>query len=178
MMGDQYELYSVIRLDNLHDAGSLTGMIGASMVDINHPDCGPAPGGNQTYLYPGDASMSAVIAEPDTDGVPARIATDQVEMRSGTGDYFTHFGYLPAGSYRIAFTCSGEWDNDGDDDYPSGPDGRLDFQKIFRSGSCDRRADSPARSRSVDYRYSCGFRRNLDHIPGNQLRKRRQTIPQ
>ena len=135
MMGDQYELHSAIRLVNMHDAGGLTGMIGASMVDINHPDCDPAPGGNWAYLYPDDASIPDDIAEPDTDGVPGPIATDQVEMQSGTGEYFYHFGYLPAGSYRIAFTCSGEWDEDGDDDYPSDPDGRFDFQKFSDSAA-------------------------------------------
>lgn len=130
MMGDWYELHSAVRLINMHDAGGLTGMIGASMVDLNHPDCDPAPGGNWAYLYPGDASMPDDIAEPDTDGVPGPIATDRVEMQSGSGDYFYHFGYLSASSYRIAFTCSGEWDEDGDEDYPSDPDDRFDFQKF------------------------------------------------
>ena len=128
MMGDQYELRSAMRLVDMHDAGGLTGMIAASMVDINRPECDAASGGNWAYLYPGDTSMPDDIAETDTDSMPGPIATDRVEMQSGTGDYFYHFGYLPAGSYRVAFTCSGEWDEDGDDDYPSDPDGRFDFQ--------------------------------------------------
>ncbi|MEX0915096.1 MAG: DUF4382 domain-containing protein [Wenzhouxiangellaceae bacterium] len=130
MMGDEYELLSAMRLINMHDAGGLTGMIAAAMVDVNHADCDPAPGGNWAYLFPDDAAAPDDIADPDSDGVPGPIATDRVEMESSTGDYFYHFGYLRAGAYRVAFTCSGEWDENGDDDYPSDPDGRFDFQKF------------------------------------------------
>lgn len=128
MMGDQYELYSAMRLVNTEDAGGLTGMIDASMIDINHPDCDQAPGGNWVYLFPGDVTVPDDVAEPEADGVPGPITTDRVEMDPATGDHFYHFGYLPTGSYRIAFTCSGEWDEVGDDDYPADPDGRFEFQ--------------------------------------------------
>jgi hypothetical protein len=128
MMGDYCEVNSAMRLVNMDDAGGMTGMVEASMIDINHPDCDPASGGNWAYLFPGDASVPDDIAEPDSDGIPGPIATDRVEMDPGTGDHFYHFEYLPGGSYRIAFTCSGEWDEEGDDDYPSDPDGRFNFQ--------------------------------------------------
>lgn len=128
MMGDQYELHSAMRLVNMDGAGGVTGMVDASMIDINYPDCDPALGGNWAYLFPGDATDPDDVAETESDGVPGPIATDRVEMDPGTGDHFYHFGYLPAGSYRIAFTCSGEWDEAGDDDYPSDPDGRFDFR--------------------------------------------------
>ena len=49
-------------------------------------------------------------------------------MDPGSGDHGYHFGFLPEGTYRVAFTCSGEWDEAGDDDYPSDPDGKFDFQ--------------------------------------------------
>jgi hypothetical protein len=128
MMGDQYELHSAMRLVHMDGAGGLTGMVDASMVDVYHPDCDPAPGGNWVYLFPGDAVDPDDVAEPESDGLPGPMATDRVEMDPGSGDHFYHFGYLPAGSYRIAVTCSGEWDEAGDDDYPSGPDGRFNFQ--------------------------------------------------
>lgn len=135
MMGDQYELHSAMRLVHMDDAGGLTGMIDASMVDINHPDCDPEPGGNWAYLFSGDAVDPDDVAEPESDGVPGPMATDRIEMDPASGDHFYHFGYLPAGSYRIAVTCSGEWDEAGDDDYPSDPDGRFDFQMF--SGPMD-----------------------------------------
>jgi hypothetical protein len=127
MMGGQYELHSAMRLVNMEDAGGLSGMVAASMIDINHPDCDSTPGGNWAYLFRGDAAVPDDIAEPDSDGVPGPLAADRVEMDPATGDHLYHFGFLSPGSYRMAFTCSGEWDEDGDDDYPSDPDGRFDF---------------------------------------------------
>jgi hypothetical protein len=135
MMGDRYELHSAMRLINMDNAGGLSGMVAASMIDINHPDCDSAPGGNWAYLFPGDATVPDDIANIDSDGVPGPMATDRVEMDVATGDHYYHFGFLSPGSYRIAFTCSGEWDEDGDDDYPSDPDGRFDFQMF--SGPMD-----------------------------------------
>jgi len=101
---------------------------GQSHIDINHPDCDSAPGGNWAYLFPVDAVIPDDVAEPESDGVAGPLAADRVEMDPATGDHFYHFGFLSPGSYRIAFTCSGEWDEDGDDDCPSDPDGRFDFQ--------------------------------------------------
>lgn len=128
MMGDQFELHSAMRLINMEDSGGVNGLIEPAMIDVNHPDCDDAAGGNWAYLFPGGTSEPDDIAELDSDSRPGPMATDRVEMNPGTGEHFYHFGYLPAGSYRIAFTCSGEWDEDGDDDYPSDPDGRFDFQ--------------------------------------------------
>ncbi len=121
-------LFRSMRLINMDVAGGMTGMVDASMIDINHPDCDAAPGGNWAYLFPGDAADPDDVAESESDSVPGPTATDRVEMDPGTGDHFYHFAYLPAGSYPVAFTCSGEWDEAGDDDYPSDPDGRFDFR--------------------------------------------------
>ncbi|NIV18316.1 MAG: DUF4382 domain-containing protein [Woeseiaceae bacterium] len=127
-MGDRFELHQAMRCMNMANVGGLTGTIDPSLIDLNHPDCDPAPGGNWAYLFPGDAASPDDIADTDTDGVPGPIATDRVDMRIATGEYFYHFGHLNEGSYRVAFTCSGEWDESGDDDYPTDPDGRFDFQ--------------------------------------------------
>ena len=135
MMGDRYELHSAMRLISMSDAGGLSGVVAASMIDINHPDCDSATGGNWAYLFPGNAMAPDDIADPEVDGVPGPMAVDRVEMNPATGNHYYHFGYLSPGSYRIAFTCSGEWDENGDDDYPSDPDGRFDFQMF--SGPMD-----------------------------------------
>lgn len=127
-MGDRYELHQAMRCMNMAEVGGLTGTIDPALIDINHPDCDPAPGGNWAYLFPGDATDPDDIADTDTDGVAGPIATDRVDMNIATGEYFYHFGHLTAGSYRVAFTCSGEWDESGDDDYPTDPDGMFDFQ--------------------------------------------------
>lgn len=128
MMGDQYELHSALRLIHMNEAGGLSGMVDPALIDVNHPDCDPANGGNWVYVFPGDATAPDDIADVESDGVPGPIAADRVEMGPGTGNHLYHFGFLPEGSYRVAFTCSGKWDEAGDDDYPSDPDGKFDFQ--------------------------------------------------
>ena len=128
MMGGDFELHNAMRLIRLEQAGRLFGSVDPSLVDVNHPDCDPADGGNWVYVFPGDAETPDDIADVESDGVPGPVATDRVEMDPGTGQHEYHFGYLPEGSYRLGFTCSGEWDEPGDDDYPSDPEGEFDFQ--------------------------------------------------
>jgi hypothetical protein len=128
MMGDRYEVHAGLRLMLMEDTGGLVGTVDASLVDINHPDCDPAIGGNWAYLFEGTAGQPDDFAESDTDGIPGPVATDRVELHAGVGEYRYHFAFIPAGTYRVAFTCSGEWDESGDDDYPSDPDGRFGFQ--------------------------------------------------
>ncbi len=135
MMGDRYELHPALRLMYADDAGGLMGTIHASLVDVNHPACDPAEGGNWAYLFPGHATMPDDIADAETDDIPGPIATDRVEMDIGTGQYHYHFAFLPAGSYRVAFSCAGDWEEMGDNDYPADPDGQFDFQAF--SGPTD-----------------------------------------
>lgn len=125
--GDYYEFHSVTRMIRMEGAGGLVGAIDSALIDINHPDCDPAPGGNWAYLFPGDATELDDIAQDETDGRPGPIVTDRVDLSPGTGEYRYHFAFLEPGTYRVAFTCSGEWDEATDDDYPSDPDGKFDF---------------------------------------------------
>lgn len=123
-----YEFHSVTRMIDVENAGGLVGTIDTALVDINHPNCDSAAGGNWAYLFPGSAAEPDDIAQDDTDGRPGPIVTDRVDLHTGTGEYRYHFAFLEPGSYRVAFTCSGEWDEATDDDYPSDPDARFDFQ--------------------------------------------------
>ncbi len=127
MMGDTYELHSALRLVHMNQAGGLSGQVDPTLIDVNHPACDAAEGGNWVYVFPGDAAVPDDIAEVDSDGVPGPIAADRVDMDPSSGEHRYHFGYLPEGGYRLAFTCSGEWDEEGDEDYPDDPDGRFDF---------------------------------------------------
>ena len=135
MMGDRYELHNAMHLVRMDQAGGLWGTVDPSLVDVNHPGCDTAEGGNWMYVFPADADAPDDIADTESDGVPGPIATDHVEMNPDTGAHEYHFGYLPEGSYRVAFSCSGEWDEAGDDDYPADPDGRFDFHHF--SGPLD-----------------------------------------
>ncbi len=128
MMGDRYELHSAMRLVHMNEAGGLRGMVDPAMIDVNHAACDDAPGGNWVYLFPGDATEPDDIAESDTDGMVGPMAVDRVELDTMTGDHRYHFAYLEPGTYRLAMTCSGEWDEDNDDDHPSDPEGRFSFR--------------------------------------------------
>lgn len=130
MMGDRYELHSGMRFIHAEDSGGIMGAIDDSLIDINHPDCDPAPGGNWAYLFAGNAVQPDDLAESDSDGLAGPLVTDRVELHPGTGEYRYHFAFLPAGSYRVAFSCSSEWDESGDEDYPVDPDGQFDFQAL------------------------------------------------
>lgn len=126
--GDYYEFHSVTRMIDVDVAGGLVGVIDNGLVDINHPDCDPAYGGNWAYLFPGSAAEPDDIAQDEVDGRAGPIVTDRVDLHPGTGEYRYHFAFLEPGSYRVAFTCAGEADEAADDDYPADPDMAFDFQ--------------------------------------------------
>lgn len=128
--GGTYALHSAVRMLDMSRAGGLQGGVDGSLVDVNHPACDPDLGGNTAYLFPGDAAGPDDIAGTEADGRPGPIATDRVELHPGVGEYRYHFAFLEPGSYRVAVTCAGEWDEAGDDDYPADPDGRFDFQAL------------------------------------------------
>ena len=128
LMGEEYELHAGMRLMRTNEAGSLSGTIDISLVDAYQLDCDSNAGGNWAYLYPGEAREPDDLAETETDGIPGPIATDRVELDAETGEYQYHFSYIPSGIYRVAFSCSSEWDEAGDSDYPNDPDRKFNFQ--------------------------------------------------
>jgi len=128
MMGGEYQLHSAMRMIDMNESGGLMGEVHASLIDINHPDCDNQPGGNWAYLFHGDTTEPDDIAVTESDGMDGPIAADRIELDVMTGEHRYHFGYLEPGNYRVAITCSSEWDEVGDDDHPSDPDGRFSFQ--------------------------------------------------
>ena len=128
MLGSQFRLHNGLRLMGIENAGGLTGTIDTSLIDINHPGCDPDIGGNWAYLFHGNASEPDDLSSTETDGAAGPFALDRVELQNGNGEYRYHFAFLPEGSYRLAFSCSSDWDEPGDDDYPNDPDGRFHFQ--------------------------------------------------
>jgi len=127
MMGVEYQLHDAMRLMDTNNTGGISGTVDVSLMDFNQASCDSATGGNWMYVFAGTDAQADDLAAADTDGFPGPIATDMVEMNNGTGEFEYHFAFMNAGSYRLAFTCSGEWDEDGDDDYPTDPDGMFDF---------------------------------------------------
>lgn len=127
MMGGEYRLHSAMRMVDMSQSGGLMGTVDPSMIDVNHPDCDDAPGGNWAYLFHGDVTEPDDIADVDTDGMQGPMAADRIDMDTMTGEHRYHFGYLDPGQYRVAITCAGEWDEVGDDDHPNDPEGEFAF---------------------------------------------------
>lgn len=127
MMGGEYRLHSAIRMVDMSQSGGLMGAVDPSMIDVNHPDCDNAPGGNWAYLFHGDVAEPDDIADVDTDGMQGPLAADRIDLDTMTGEHRYYFGFLDPGQYRVATTCAGEWDEVGDDDYPNDPDGEFAF---------------------------------------------------
>lgn len=127
MMGGEYRLHSAMRMVDMSQSGGLMGTVDPAMIDVNHPDCDDAPGGNWAYLFHGDVTEPDDIADVDTDGMQGPMAADRIDMDTMTGEHRYHFGYLDPGQYRIAITCAGEWDEVGDDDHPNDPDDEFAF---------------------------------------------------
>jgi len=127
MMGGEYHLHSALRMIDMSNYGGLMGDVHSSLIDVNNPNCDDSPGGNWVYLFHGDVMEPDDIADPESDGMDGPIAADRVEMDDTSGLFHYHFGYLEPGRYRVAMTCSSEWDEAGDDDYPADPDGRFSF---------------------------------------------------
>jgi len=128
MMGGEYRLHSAMRMVNLSESGGLMGEVHPSLIDVNHADCDNEVGGNWAYLFHGNTTEPDDITDVDTDGRIGPIAADRIELDTMTGEHRYHFGYLEPGRYRIGVTCSSEWDEVGDDDYPMDPEGRFAFQ--------------------------------------------------
>jgi Domain of unknown function (DUF4382) len=127
MMAEEYDFHPNMRFVEISQTGSIGGTVDMSMIDAYQDGCDSAEGGNWAYLYHGDVMEPDDFSENESDTLSGPIAMDRVEMDSESGAYHYQFSYLPEGMYRIAFSCSAEWDESGDDDYPGDPDGRFSF---------------------------------------------------
>jgi hypothetical protein len=130
--GQAYMLKPVVRVvDNL-EVGSITGSVDPTFVT---EQCGPAD--SQSGIYPGNVYLfgpvvaDAVVTPDDYDVVASdpnggdALASAMVNET----DFSYTFGFVPAGDYRVAYTCDAddvEVDAD-DDNVPEGADELVEF---------------------------------------------------
>ncbi len=108
----EYKLKPVLRLVNNDDAGSITGSIDATLTTgVDCSDDLPETG-NAVYVFAGaDAvvdDIGGALAEP--------ITTALMTFNTTTGMYDYEVGFLPQGSYTVAYTCMADQDNPEVDD--------------------------------------------------------------
>lgn len=119
---DDYLLSSTgIRVEDTTAAASITGRVATNLFDTEAPcDAKTDPeSGNRIYIYQG-TGLSGPLADVYTNTSSTTIPADAIApyavaslIESGsTGTWNYVFGYLPSGSYTMAFSC------DTADDHP------------------------------------------------------------
>lgn len=105
-----------VRIENNRTAASLSGSIDTALFDTVSPcnEKNPPDKGNRVYLYKGTGLLSENLADvftiDSTTAIPANaiapfaVATLLIDEPTGNWEYV--FGYIPAGSYTIAFSCN------------------------------------------------------------------------
>ena len=108
-----YLLVPVLRLVQDDQAGSISGSVAASVATADGCDIegGTANVGNVVYVFAG------TVTPDDVDNfAPEPVTSARASMNMETGDFDYVAAFLPAGSYTIAFTCQGEFDQPTTDD--------------------------------------------------------------
>ena len=126
----RFVLKPVVRVMNFSDTGRVHGTVDASLVDVNNDRClaaDPTLTGNAVYVFEGPDAVLDDVAAEETDGAAPPLTSDVVEFNVTEGEFEYHLGFLPHGTYTLAFTCSAMADGAGDDDYPPTPESGLDF---------------------------------------------------
>lgn len=112
---DCHYLKPRLRMVDNTAVGSIEGTVSAVMV--NDPSCLPGEGeeslenGNAVYVFSG-----AAVTPDDVDGDDDVFTTAAVALNGESGAYEFAVGFVPEGTYTIAFTCEGELDDPEADD--------------------------------------------------------------
>jgi hypothetical protein len=107
-----YKLRPTLRMVNMKDSGTITGTIDSSeVIAANCSDSDPTTG-NAVYLFKG------INAIPDDmrNGNHGPFTSANVELNVASGNYEYVIGYVPEGSYTLAFTCQADLDNPASND--------------------------------------------------------------
>ncbi len=110
-----------VRIENNTSAARLSGTVQNSLFDTVSP-CSQKPDpekGNRVYLYSGlnllRENLADVFTPQSTTSIPenavAPFAVASMAEDSLTGNWSYSFGFIPAGSYTIAFSCNTAADN-------------------------------------------------------------------
>ena len=111
-----YLLKPVVRLVDSAGSNHVRGTIDPALLVA--PSCSDADPltHNAVYLYPGDADDIEDIDQSENDG-DQPLTTAKVRLEPASGDFVYEIGFMPAGTYTIAFTCNAHLENlDEDDD--------------------------------------------------------------
>lgn len=108
----KYLLKPVLRLIENASSGSINGSIDSSLtMGANCSDSSPVTG-NAVYVF---AGSNAELDDMDNQ-LPEPVTTALLTFNTATGLYDYEVGFLPEGSYTVAYTCMADLDNPEVDD--------------------------------------------------------------
>ncbi len=100
------------RVADADETGTITGSVSRDLLDDNSCDDNNENDDNVVYLFNGSGARVQDIMEMDgNEELGNPIATTLAESMSNTDDLQFTFGFLPVGSYTLAFTCNAVRDN-------------------------------------------------------------------
>jgi hypothetical protein len=107
---DGYKLQPALRITDLQEYGTIAGTVATALVTAEGCTSDPNTGeGNSVYVFSG-----AGVTPDDFDGTaPEPLATAEVRLDIGSGNYEYMATFLAPGDYTVAFTCMA-----GDDAVP------------------------------------------------------------
>ena len=103
---DRYQFRPVLKLIDDSISGTISGTINTSL--LTEPNCSDdnADTGNAVYVFSGNN-----ITPDDIDNVyPDPYTTTTISYNTNTEAYEYEVGFLPEGSYTVAFTCQSDQD--------------------------------------------------------------------
>lgn len=123
-----YKLQPALRITDMQEYGTIAGTVATGLVSAEGCTSDPNTGeGNTVYVFEG-----AGVTPDDIDGAdPEPLATAEVRLDIGSGNYEYTAAFLAPGAYTVAFTCMATDDQVPDTDNP-GPD--VDDPIVFTAG--------------------------------------------
>lgn len=123
-----YKLQPALRITDMQEYGTIAGTVATGLVTAEGCTSDPNTGeGNTVYIFEG-----AGVTPDDIDGTdPEPLATAEVRLDIGSGNYEYMASFLAPGTYTVAFTCMAADDEVPDTDNP-GPD--VDDPIVFTAG--------------------------------------------
>lgn len=123
-----YKLQPALRITDMQEYGTIAGTVATGLVTAEGCTSDPNTGeGNTVYIFAG-----AGVIPDDIDGAEAEpLATAEVRLDIGSGNYEYMAPFLAPGAYTVAFTCMAADDQVPDSENP-GAD--VDDPIVFTGG--------------------------------------------
>ncbi len=123
-----YNLKPVLRVVDTAEVGTLSGIVDASLLADSECTADPVTGaGAAVYLFAGADAVPDDVDGDETDPLTSALLTP---LDDGSGDFRYEVGFLLAGDYTAAFTCTASADDPETDDATGNPADTVTFAQV------------------------------------------------